>query len=309
VAQALPNSIAAKVLQNFPSIAVPVSNFVSLAANPAYVSPPAGLLAYGNGTYTPESHRYGDQFSGRLDHEPRPGKDKIFGNVYRTHNDSLDGSSRPYFNRERYEASLFVSVNETHIFSPNKLNEFKFGTMRHQGNRPPDLPHPEIPLLTASPLATFGDSSWPQAWWQYGQNYTDTFSWIHNNHSIKIGGSLLRSPTENINTSNYIPSYSFNDVLSFVNDKPLQMTRLVDPVTGTPTTVSQRLRRVDMAMFVQDDWKIRRNLTINIGLRYENYFPGIDDDGHANNLKLAAGSSFAERLSDVRTVRSSHREV
>ena len=32
---------------------------------------------------------------------------------------------------------------------------------------------------------------------------------------------------------------------------------------------------------------------------YENYFPGTDDDGHANNLRLASGNSFAERLSDA----------
>ena len=299
VKQALPNSIAAKILTNFPSIAVPTSNFVSLAANPNLVSPPAGLQAYGNGTYAPESHRYGDQFSVRLDHEIRPGKDKFFGNFYRTRNTSLDGSSRPAFNRERFEHALFWSVNETHIFSGNKLNEFKYSTMRYEGGRPELLPHPEIPLISVAPLAGWGDASWPSAWWQYGQNYNDTFSWIHNNHSLKIGGSLLRSPTENINTSNYIPSYTFNDVLSFANDKPLQMTRLVDPATGTPTTVSQRLRRVDFAGFIQDDWKIRRNLTMNIGLRYENYTPGRDEDGHANNLKLGSGNSLSERLVDA----------
>jgi len=198
VIQTLPNTIAAKVFRDFPSIATPTSSFVSVSANPSLVSPPAGLLAYGAASFTPTSHRYGDQFNARFDHELRPGKDKIFGNFYRTHNDSLDGSSRPYFNRERYEASLFISVNETHIFSPNKINEFKFGTMRYQGNRPPQLPHPEIPLLSAPPIATFGDSSWPQAWWQYGQNFQDIFSWIHASHSIQIvssGGILRKTST------------------------------------------------------------------------------------------------------------------
>jgi len=219
-AQALPNSIAAKVLQGFPSIAVPTSNFVSLAPNPAYVSPPAGLLAYGNGTYTPASSRAGDQFSVRLDHEIRPGKDKFFGNFYRTRNTSLDGSSRPAFDRIRFEHALFWSVNETHIFSANKINEFKYGTMRYEGARPPELPHPEIPSLSVAPLAGFGDSSWPQAWWQYGQNYTDTFSWIHASHSIKIGGEFRRDPTDAINTVAYIPSYTFNDVLTRVQNLP-----------------------------------------------------------------------------------------
>jgi hypothetical protein len=296
VTQTFPGSIAARVFKDFPAAVTPTSSFVSISPNPSLVSPPPGLLAYGAAIFTPISHRYGDQFSGRIDHELRPGKDKIFGNFYRTHNDSLDGTPRPAFNRERYEASLFVSVNETHIFSPTKLNEFKFGTMRYQGNRPPDLPHPEIPLLSAPPLATFGDSSWPQAWWQYGQNFQDIFSWIHSSHSIQLGGEFRRDPTQNINTSNYIPRYDFSDVLSFANDKPLQMTRLVDPVTGNPTTVSQKLRRIEFAMFIQDDWKVNPNLTVNVGLRYENYPPATDGDGHLNGLVLAQGSSFAERL-------------
>jgi hypothetical protein len=296
VIQTMPNSIAAKVFRDFPAAVTPTSSFVSVAANPSLVSPPAGMLAYGAASFTPTSHRYGDQFSARIDHELRPGKDKIFGNFYRTHNDSLDGSVRPSFNRERYEASLFVSVNETHTFSPTKLNEFKFGTMRYQGNRPPELPHPEIPLLSAPPIATFGDSSWPQAWWQYGQNFQDIFSWIHGSHSIQFGGEFRRDPTQNINTSNYIPRYDFADILSFANDRPLQMTRLVDPVTGTPTTVSQKLRRIEFAAFVQDDWKVSNNFTLNVGLRYENYPPATDGDGHLNGLVLGAGASFPERL-------------
>jgi len=95
VKQALPNSIAAKILTNFPSTAIPTSNFVSLAPNSSFVSPPAGLQALWQRHVHPDSHRYGDQFSVRLDHEIRPGKDKFFGNFYRTRNTSLDGSSRP----------------------------------------------------------------------------------------------------------------------------------------------------------------------------------------------------------------------
>ena len=57
VKQALPNSIAAKVLTGFPSIAVPTSNFVSLAPNASLVSPPAGLQAYGSGSFTPDVDR------------------------------------------------------------------------------------------------------------------------------------------------------------------------------------------------------------------------------------------------------------
>jgi len=67
-------------------IAIPTSSFVTLPFNASLVNPPAGMQAYGAATFTPSSHRYGDQFSVRLDHEIRPGKDKFFGNFYRTRN-------------------------------------------------------------------------------------------------------------------------------------------------------------------------------------------------------------------------------
>ena len=295
VIQALPNTIAAKVFKSFPAAVTPTSSFVSLTANPNLVSPPAGLPAYGAASFTPLSHRYGDQFSGRIDHELRPGKDKVFGSVYRARNSSLDGRPRPDFNKERFEHSLFIGLNETHIFSPNKINEFKFGTIRYEGGNP-DPPHPEIPSMTLSPVASFGDSAWPQGWFQYGINYQDTFSWIHESHSIKVGGEFRRDPTDSINTSNYIPAYSFNDVLSFANDRPLQMTRLVEPTTGTPTFNDRHMRRLEYALFVQDDWKVTRNFTLNIGLRWEDFPPVTDADGHLNNLVMGPGSTLSERL-------------
>jgi hypothetical protein len=291
----LPNTIAAKVFQAFPAAVTPTSSFASLAPNSSLVSPPAGLLAYGAASFTPTSHRYGDQFNARIDHELRPGKDKIFGTFYRARNDSLDGKPRPDFNRNRFEHSLFIGLNETHIFSPNKINEFKFGTIRYEGGQP-DIPHPEIPLMTIAPIASFGDSSYPQAWFQYGINYQEIFSWIHESHSIKVGGEFRRGPADSINSVNYIPAYTFNDVLSFANDKPLQMSRLVDPVTGTPTTNNRHMRRIEYALFFQDDWKVKRNFTLNVGLRYEDFPPATDADGHNNGLILGRGSSFPERL-------------
>ena len=50
---------------------------------------------------------------------------------------------------------------------------------------------------------------------QYGQNFQDIFSWIHGSHSIQLGGEFRRDPTQNINTSNYIPRYDFADILNF----------------------------------------------------------------------------------------------
>jgi hypothetical protein len=307
VTQTMPNSIAATLFREFPAAVTPTSSFASVNPNASLVSPPPGLLAYGAASFTPTSFRNGDQFSARIDHELRPGKDKVFGNFYYTHNLTLTGTPRPAFNRPEFEKSYFLSLNETHIFSPNKINEFKFGMLRYEGGRPDPLatgtvtgptplPHPEIPLVTLAPVASFGDASWPQGWLQNGFNYGDVFSWIHGSHSIQIGGEFRYDPLDSINTTNYVPSYTFSDILSFANDKPLQMSRQVDPVTGLPALNNRHLRRKEYALFIQDDWKVTHNFTVNIGLRYEDFLPNTDADGHNNGLVLGPGSSFSERL-------------
>jgi hypothetical protein len=300
VQQALPGTIAAQVFRDFPSTVAPTSSFVSLSADsahPEYVAPPAGMRAYGSASFAPTSIRNGDQFSARIDHELRRGTDKVFVNFYRTHNWSYQDLARPEFNRDRPEKSLFFTMNHTHIFSPTMINEFTAGTMRYEGNQE-DPPHLEIPRLTVAPLQPFGDASYPLGWFQYGINFKDVFSVIRSNHAFKVGGEVRRVPLDAINTANYIPNYTFNTVLSFVNDDPLTMTRLVDPVTGDPKTNDLHEVRYEYAAFVEDDWKVRPNLTLNLGMRWEAFMPTTNRDGVYNTFVLGSGTTFAEQLTN-----------
>ena len=53
-------------------------------------------------------------------------------------------------------------------------------------------------------------------------------------------------------------------------------------------------------MFIDDDWKLRSNVTINVGLRYENYGTFKDSDDTLRNLILGSGSTYNERLANAR---------
>ena len=147
IQQTRPNSIAAQLLRDFAPAVNPTSNFRDLgspAPGANVIGPADGILDVGSAFFVPEGWRDGDQFSARVDYELKPGKDRLYGNFYRTRSYAVTGGIRPAFNRPTPNWTTFGNVNYTHTFNATKLNEFRGGVMRLVGL--PDTPeHLEIP--------------------------------------------------------------------------------------------------------------------------------------------------------------------
>jgi hypothetical protein len=302
VAQTRPNSIAARLLRDFAPAADPTSAFRDLGS-PApgvnVVGPPDGIMDVGSAFFVPEGWRRGNQFSIRGDYELRPGKDRLYGQFYRTNSYAVTGGIRPAFNRPTPNTTHFGNVNYTHTFSSTKLNELRAGVMRLVGL--PDTPlHLEIPGITITGATGFGQAGYPNGWWQTNWHFKNIFTWVASAHQLKLGAELRQMYGSATNTTNYIPAYPFSSLLNFADDEPLQMTRYVDPRTGEPVTAYSELTHTEWAIFINDDWKVSRNLTINAGLRYENYGTFKDSDGTLRNIVFGPGASYAERLASAR---------
>ncbi|HXG63491.1 MAG TPA: carboxypeptidase regulatory-like domain-containing protein, partial [Blastocatellia bacterium] len=92
--------------------------------------------------------------------------------------------------------------------------------------------------------------------------FTDNFALTRGRHALLFGVDIRRLP----NSSTFLPFFNgqFNvrDEQALLNNSPFQVTLAV----GEP---SIEYKETDQFYFFQDDWKVRDNLTLNLGVRYE----------------------------------------
>jgi hypothetical protein len=305
VEQTYPNTIAAKLFKQFQPISYATYNFKNLGTplvgNPTTsVGPSNGILTIGSVNYVPNVIYTGNQFSGRTDFDVRPGKDRLFLNYYNMHSEQLSGGARPAFNRPEDDFDELLSFNETHIFTPSLLNEFKFGLNRTVAGSvyPPNLQVPTISI--GGGVTGFGLSGqFPAGWFQSEFTYKDGVSWVHSSHSFKFGAEVRREWANSHQTTTYVPQYTFNSILNFAVDAPATEVQLVDPRTGLPGTLVLGMRALDIGLYFNDNWKVARNLTISYGVRYERFGTWTEVNNLLRNMVLGPGSSYTQQLANA----------
>jgi hypothetical protein len=277
-----PNSVAAYVFSKYRPIGDPTINVRDVGTPVLGVNTTSptldGIPDIGTVQYDALNENTSNQFTWRLDHELRPGKDRLYAYYYRHtgNGGNISRWVRPDFFRENPTKGNFGNVNWTHTFGPTVLNELRAGVTRWEGTYS-DPQHKEVPELVITGMTTIRDmNTFPGGWFPTEYVARDMLSWIKGTHGIKVGGELRRAHNNLWHTRNFIPAFSFANVLDFIDDEPLEMRRTVDPRTGVPTTtrVDQRIWEGDL--FFQDDWKLRRNITLNLGFRWDYFGPYTD---------------------------------
>ena len=219
----------------------------------------------------------------------------------------------------RIDFSRHAVVGDTHIFSPTVVNEFRFGFVRHNGSDVGDAPS-GVPFARSSNLALFpfpdlgfpsisfnfsGNVSGSQQFSSWGggasnYNIENTFQWSDNvnitrgNHTLKTGGDLRRYRYNVLKGSPFYGNIVFGSIFSSSSDQNGSGAPLADFLLGYPSFYEGtqmldwgRHRWLYGGAYFQDDWKVSRNLTLNLGVRYELYTQAIDarDRGSLFNVK------------------------
>ncbi len=185
----------------------------------------------------------------------------------------------------------------THIFEPNLINEFRLTaerTKNHAENPGKRLPTPAqlgigvTPDLPNGPANLFFDTGLligfsavgPQKFADNTYTFSDAITWVRGNHALKFGGGFS--------------IYQNNTFFAFINDGQFvffgangigSQNSFADFLLGIPLQYSQgsaapsNVRSKFTDGFVQDSWKVRKNLVLDLGVRYEYASPKIDTLG------------------------------
>lgn len=293
-----PNNISTFVLKTFPSSVTPNQQF-NTAGNMAGVncstlaSPstpistevgniPCNLNVTGVGGFATGLPRNGFQWTVRLDQNLRGSKDRIFGSFNRTTLHQVlfgNPSVYPGFNTIEPTYSVHFAAGWVHA-STGYVNEFGFATTRPYGEAL--VNHPEVPGISVIGIEGFQTGWGPNAFVQNNFEWRDVASFTRGSHNLKVGGRVTRERADHESSRVYNrPIFSFASVFDFAADKPADEGNIgFDPIAGTHLNkLFSLIRTGSLSAFVQDDWKLRRNFTLNLGLRYEDFFNPSDAQG------------------------------
>jgi len=175
-----------------------------------------------------------------------------------------------------------ITLEESHVFGPSFLNSVRFGFSRVVADSPKTfgvinplvtdtslgfLPGAAPGQIQVTGLEPFqgGPGGAGEFIYHYNslQLYDDA-SLTRGSHSFAFGFSVERVQSNDLGSSHQLGQFRFGSVANFLGNRPQNFIS-----TTTPFETPRGFRQTIVGAYLQDDWRFRSNLTLNLGLRYE----------------------------------------
>ena len=195
-------------------------------------------------------------------------------------------------------------VSNTRILSTNVVNEFRFGfnnffntfgrELAFQRDVVKELnlnllsdPVPAawgIPSIVISGFSAFGDNTeGPYTIWDHTFQWTDGVSWTHGRHSLKLGGEIRRDRFNQTGNQFARGQFTVQNQATGYGASDYMLGYAAQTADAAALAIVQ-FRATSHAYYLDDSWKVRPNLTVDLGLRYEYTPPWADKSDSLVNV-------------------------
>src|SRR5262249_28301225 len=265
-----------------------------------------------------------DQFSGRVDHRITD-KDNVFGvyefadssEFYPITNPLCSARDVPGWGCDEKQRTQHVALAWVHIFGPRLVNEARIGYSRFGFNRLQEDRDIDVvnrlgikgltdagrtpfnngaPELRVTGFAIIGGpTNLPQGRHDNTYHYVESMTLTSGKHTMRWGADIRRFLFNSFFTSFGRGSFRFDGRFTghSVADLLLGASFQGDRNLGEPF---HNAKTFSSGYYFQDDWKIAKKLTLNLGLRYELNLPPVENinkiasfDPKTNTIKVAGG--------------------
>jgi hypothetical protein len=258
------------------------------------------------------------QYDLRFDHAFHQNNDRVYASYFSTQQNSQYIDPRPAFNTTTPSQTYFFSTGWSHTFSPNLTNQFNAGLNRFWFGSPGN-PNYNIFPTAAAFLFVNGENK-NNAPGFLGSQESPGTPYLGNAQkehffALRDYVTLIRGHHAlNIGFQSQIRNYWVSDAEVYSRPQGVEFTDMLDMMQGKPTeealyTISAQTgkwigqyygaQEIQYAAYVQDSWKLRPNLQLTLGIRWDD-FGNPSDYGQSaspySNTFFGQGSTLLDRV-------------
>jgi hypothetical protein len=301
-----PSTTATAILTGAPPQTFPTANLLTasqvLAKNPGLLplppnmSPNLDVLGTANISYSIPLN--GSQWSFRADQYIKQ-SDRIYVFSNRMVVNSTSSNAYTALNAPSSTTFLFVNLGWTHTFSPHFVLESGGSFLRTNGYSHPNATS-SFPYITTTGLQTY-DNWGPGNYVQNTLGWREIATYTFKSHELKFGTYLDNEREADAQSgANNRPTYSFDNLLDFVQGSAYQVSSTPVNLKTLQSAGLQRITRSTyLEAYAQDNWRVSRRLSLNLGLQYNTMGPYLKYISPPLSVfTLGAGTTREEQIAN-----------